>query len=58
MRGGPQRRRTNPVMSESLDDFLIPGVVIELDPDEADRLGAFEENALTADDAWGANLDP
>jgi hypothetical protein len=58
MRGSPERRRIAPVMSESLDDFLIPGVVIELDPDEADRLGAFEENALTPDDAWGANLDP
>ena len=58
MRDGPERRRTDPVMSESLDDFLIPGVVIELDPDEADRLGAFEEHALTADDAWDANLDP
>ena len=58
MRGGPEGRRTDPVMSESLDDFLIPGVVIELDPDEADRLGAFEEHALTAYDAWDANLDP
>ncbi len=45
------------VVSTSLDDLLIPGVVVELDAREAEEIGAFEENALTEADAWEANGD-
>jgi len=45
------------VLSDSIADLLVPGVVVELDAAEADTLGAFEETALTETDAWEANAD-
>jgi len=45
------------VLSDSIADLLVPGVVVELDAAEADALGAFEETALTETDAWEANAD-
>jgi hypothetical protein len=45
------------VLSDSIADLLIPGVVVELDTAEAEALGAFEETALTEADAWEANAD-
>lgn len=46
-----------PVISESLDDLMRPGVVVIVDAAEAEALGAFEETALTEADAWEANAD-
>ena len=34
-----------------------PGLGIEMDPDEADALGAFEETALTLEEAMDASKD-
>jgi hypothetical protein len=50
---------TNPaaVISKSLADFTTPGVVVELDPDAADRAGAFLDDALDEDAAWESNSD-
>jgi type IV secretion system protein VirB1 len=45
------------VLSDSIADLLIPGVVVELDAAVAEALGAFEESALTETDAWEANAD-
>jgi hypothetical protein len=45
------------VLSDSIADLLIPGMVVELDTAEAEALGAFEETALTEADAWEANAD-
>jgi type IV secretion system protein VirB1 len=47
------------VFSRNFNDASIPGVVVEVDPDEAGSLGAFAEDALSAEDAWdsNANLD-
>jgi hypothetical protein len=45
------------VLSDSIADLLIPGVVVELDAAAAEALGAFEETALTEADAWEANAD-
>lgn len=36
---------------------MTPGVQIELSPDAATALGAFEETALSEADAWEANSD-
>ena len=47
----------DPVISLDKQDFQTPGVQIELDPDEAELLGAFEETALSESDAWEANID-
>ncbi len=46
-----------PVYSQNLDDLEIPGVMVELDPDEAEAIGAFREDALSEKDAWEANSD-
>ena len=46
-----------PIISEQLTDLATPGVMVELDPDEAEALGAFEETALSEADAWEANAD-
>jgi hypothetical protein len=50
-----KRQRRDPVVSLSLDDFLVAGAVIELDPAEAEALGAFTETALDEATAWEAN---
>ncbi len=44
-------------LSNDPADLLTPGVVIEVDPETAAELGAFEEEALTEADAWEANGD-
>jgi hypothetical protein len=46
-----------PVFSNDYLDLTTPGVVVELTPDQAEALGAFEEDALSADEAWDANPD-
>ena len=45
------------VISTTLDDLLVPGVVVELDAHDAEEIGAFEETALTESEAWEANAD-
>lgn len=46
-----------PVLSSSLDDLLIPGVIVEVDAGVADEHGAFLEYAISEADAWDANGD-
>jgi hypothetical protein len=53
----PKLRRKDAIISESLDDVSTPGVIVEVDPEAADRLGAFEEDALDEETAWDANAD-
>lgn len=48
---------TNPIISQSMTDFGTPGVIIELDPEEAEAWGAFEETAITEQDAIDSELD-
>ena len=48
---------TNPIISQSMADFGAPGVIVELDPDEAEAWGAFEETAITEEDAIDSELD-
>jgi type IV secretion system protein VirB1 len=47
----------DPVISLDYQDLETPGVQVELDPDEAESLGAFHETALSEADAWEANMD-
>lgn len=54
---GPRDPTGPAVISKTLDDLLVPGVVVELDASEAEDLGAFEETALTEAEAWEANGD-
>ena len=46
-----------PVVSRCFEDFLVPGVIVELTPEEAEALGAFEETALDEAAAWESNDD-
>ena len=52
-----QKKPTPPILSQNLDDALTPGVIVEVDQDEADTLGAFEETAISEADAWESNAD-
>lgn len=45
------------ILSDSLDDVGLPGVVVEVDPDTADQLGVFHEDAIDEETAWEANAD-
>lgn len=45
------------VLDRKMIDVLIPGAVIELDPDEAEQLGAFHEDALTEAEALESTAD-
>ncbi len=45
------------IVNEKLEDSDTPGMVVEMDPDEADQAGAFFENALSLDEALEAALD-
>lgn len=36
----------------------VPGLAVEFEPDEADRMGAFEEDAMSLEDAMDASNDP
>jgi hypothetical protein len=42
---------------EKLDDSLIPGLQVEFDPEEAERAGAFVEDALSEQDALESSID-
>lgn len=42
---------------EKLADAMTPGFVAECDPDEAERAGAFAEDALSEGDALASTID-
>ena len=44
-------------LAEKLADAMIPGFVAEFDPDEAERAGAFNEDALSEADALDSCID-
>ncbi len=44
-------------ISRNMADFTVPGVVIEVDPIEAEAWGAFKEDAITEQDAIDSEID-
>lgn len=46
-----------PIITTDLSQLETPGVVVEVDPEMAADLGAFEDAAVTEEDAWEANAD-
>jgi hypothetical protein len=45
-------------LAEKLSDAeMSPGYAAEFDPEEADRAGAFEEDALSEADAFASSVD-
>ncbi len=45
------------VLNQKLIDAEVPGFEATFDPDEAERLGIFEEDALSEDDAKESSMD-
>ena len=53
----PKLLHRDAIISKTMDDASVPGVIIEVDPEDADRLGAFPEDAFDEETAWDANAD-
>lgn len=51
------KEKTYPVISRNPDDLDVPGVQVEFTADEAERWGAFEETAMSEEDAWESNAE-
>jgi len=45
------------VLAEKLTDAMVPGAIVEFDPEEAERAGAFVEDALSESDALESSVD-
>lgn len=45
------------VLAEKLNDAMTPGFEVEFDPEEAERAGAFQEDALSEADALDSCID-
>ncbi len=45
------------VLNEKLSDAMTPGFEVDFDPDEAERAGAFTEDALSEADALDSSVD-
>ncbi len=54
---GPRDASAEAMLSNDPEDMMLPGIVVEMDADEAESFGAFEEIALSEADAWDANTD-
>lgn len=46
------------IVAQKMIDLSVPGYHAEFSPAEADQAGAFEETALSPDDALESALDP
>jgi hypothetical protein len=53
--GAITRIKSTPLISRDLADFGLPGVWVEVEPDEAEEMGAFEETAVSAADVEEAD---
>ena len=45
------------ILAEKLTDAMVPGAIVEFDPEEAERAGAFVEDALSESDALESSVD-
>ncbi|MEI7994277.1 MAG: conjugal transfer protein TraD [Methylococcaceae bacterium] len=45
------------IVAEKLTDAMVPGAMVEFDPEEAERAGAFVEDALSESDALESSVD-
>jgi hypothetical protein len=53
----PSKHVDTEALSEKLADAQTPGFQAEFDPEEAEQLGAFKEDALTEQDALDSDMD-
>lgn len=49
--------QVNPIISQDIGDLMKPGVQVEIDKADIERLGLCDETALSEDDAWDSNCD-
>jgi len=49
-----QAKKINTI-AEKITDAMEPGYQVEFDPDEAELMGAFEEDAITEQEAMDSN---
>lgn len=54
---GPRDPVAEAILSDTIADLMVPGVVVEADAEEAESFGAFLETALTEAEARDANAD-
>lgn len=47
----------NQAVATQIADIASAGMPVAVDPDDADMMGAFEENALSAEDALDSRFD-
>jgi hypothetical protein len=45
------------ILADKFNDAITPGFEVEFDPEEAERAGAFQEDALTEADALDSCID-
>lgn len=45
------------IVRRKLADAQVPGCIVEFDPDEAAQVGAFEDDAISLDDAQASAPD-
>lgn len=48
---------TQQIVSGSIEDLGLYGVAVEVDPETAEQMGAFEEDALSLSDAMESVID-
>jgi hypothetical protein len=51
-----QKQKSDPLL-EKMRDLEVPGHEINVEPDEAEALGAFEETALSEEEARESAID-
>ena len=44
-------------LSQKLANAQVPGCIVEFDPDEAEQVGAFEEDSITVEDVHANTSD-
>ncbi|MDV6344759.1 conjugal transfer protein TraD [Nitrosomonas sp. Is37] len=49
--------KPNEAIFEKLEDVAIPGYQVTFDPEEAEQVGAFVEDALSEQDALESSVD-
>ncbi|WP_407965782.1 hypothetical protein [Bartonella sp. C271] len=52
-----EQKYADEVLNEKLRALMIPGLKVEFDPEEAERLGAFFEDTLSEEDALDGAID-
>jgi type IV secretion system protein VirB1 len=54
----PESVKNQPIVTDDQTQLFKPGVQVEMDAEQAERNGAFTEDALSEQDAWESNGDP